>query len=95
MGPNNRGIVVSTVRITQKNCERLAELTAEETSMPIVMMRTFFQLMIGEEFTDEELTDRINEFIDSLIDRLEMSIDDNGEIFYYRKDNPDDVFYSN
>ena len=100
MGPNNR-CVMSIVRVTEENCELLAGLTAEEANVSIAVMRMFFQLMIGREFTDDELTEEINTFISSLDDELracesvEMSIDDEGDIFYYSKENPDDMFYPN
>lgn len=86
------------IRVTRENCERLAELTSEETSVPIAVTRMFFQMVIGKKFTDDELHKYINMFISNLaeaIDRqwTEMSIDDDGTIFYYNKDNPDDTFY--
>lgn len=89
---------MSIVRVTEENHQRLAELISEETSVPILVAKMFFEMVIGLQFTDEELTERINTFIRRLTEELErrwteVSIDEDGMIFYYNQDDPDDIFY--
>lgn len=87
-------------KITEENYMNLARILAIESGLPFKKMTEFTRELIGKELTSAELTTKVNAHIEDLVfealrldEQTEMSIDEEGRIFFYDKDNPDETIY--
>lgn len=88
--------------ITQHNYRIIAERLAEQRGAPTAVVERLLESLIGEEISDEELSEMVSGYFSDLCRQIasphsdvEVSVDDNGRLFLYDKNNPssDEVLY--